>query len=241
MTILNPRTIAAAVVLTAAGLVAAGCGSPAAGQVLKETPGNKVVQEAIGNTLASPQFSFKGELDGEASGQLGVTYSEKDGTCEDRYGVINLAGVLTQGTTTVIVGGQTVWIRFDDSYFRAHYSPSAAAGKIASLKGRWLRYPAASPVLQPDVQLCDLRKQWRHWPDGFAGIKGKVTTYGGQRVYQLVLGSGAETIDVTDSTTPKLVHVEMATSETSRLDYDYDYSPVTLRTPAASQSVPGRT
>lgn len=243
MPIFSRRRLAAlaAALAASACLAAAGCSpSPGSARTLKATPGDKVIQEAVAGTLAAPQFSFTGEMNSTASGQLGITFREKNGVCEDQYSVIDGYGRRTQGTTTVIVRGTTVWLAFDAGYLRAHMSRAEAESRIRSLHGRYLEYSAAaSPEAEPDVQLCNLKQQWHGWPDGFRNAKGTLTTYRGQRVYQLKLGS-EETIDVTDSTAPRLVSVQMATSETSRLDYDYDYGPVTLTVPPPGQSVPAR-
>lgn len=199
-----------------------------------------MIRETVVGTLgAPPQFSFTGEMNSTASGQLGIRAREKNGVCQDQYSVIDDYGRQTQGTTTVIVRGTTVWLAFDAAYLRAHMNQAEAESRIRFLHGRYLKYSAAiSPAVEPDIRLCNLKQQWHGWPDGCKRAKGTITTYRGQRVYQLKRGS-EETIDVTDSTAPRLASVHLATSETNRLDYDFSYGPVTLTVPPASQSLAG--
>lgn len=214
--------------------------SPAVEKQLLSTPSSEVITEAIDDTLSSPQYSYTGFLDDKKAGNLGITHSYKDGICKDTSGTLSSDGQYPDGTSTVIVQGENVWVGLDEQYLVANLGKAQGEAKWKLLNGRYLKYASYDQTAQQEAAVCTgVRQAWLSWTQpkhGFNKAQGQATTRDGQRVIDYAPDPGEE-IDISDSSRPVLLSVRLNASDTEDLGYEYSYGPVNVAAPSQSQSL----
>ena len=221
----------AALALAAASgvcLAAAGCGS--GGDPLATMTANQVVTKAVADLESAPSFGISGTtVDGQGVPES-MRLEYKHGTgCE---GTVSWG---SKGSLYLVVIGGTAWEKPDDAYWKA-YEGKSAAQVIALIGGRYLKGSASDSYFAPLAQVCDT--------DTFASsiklpkdlVKESVTTVDGQRVVPLTAKTKKGTMDVTDTSSPRILRVT-GTNAGSSTGLIFTYSPVSLTAPPARQTI----
>jgi hypothetical protein len=221
----------AALALAAASgvcLAAAGCGS--GGDPLASMTANQVVTKAVADLKSAPSFDISGTtVDGQGVPES-MRLEYKHGTgCE---GTVSWG---SKGSLYLVVIGGSVWEKPDDAYWKA-YEGKSAAQVIALIGGRYVKGSASDSYFAPLAQVCDT--------DTFASsiklpkdlVKESVTTVDGQRVVPLTAKTEKGTMDVTDTSSPRILRVT-GTNAGISTGLVFTYSPVSLAVPPARRTI----
>jgi hypothetical protein len=220
-----------AVVAVVAVVVLAACS--AGRDPLSGTSANQAAQQAITNLKAAPTVT----MDGTVS-QGGTSYTidlqTKTGT-----GCAGTVGEAGKGSLALVVIGKTVWIKPDDTMWKALLGSSQGSAAISLINGRYLKSSGGdASSLASLIALCDPERL-------ISGItssnftKGTVTTVNGERVLPLEASAHGGTMDVTDESVPEITQLSGSSGGAGgKIDFT-EGSTVTVTAPSASQTLNG--
>ncbi len=230
----------AALALTAAAaacLAAAGCGGgggAGGGDPLSGMSAKQVVSKAVTDLKAASSFTMVGNVN--QSGQaVGVNLGYVKGK--------GCAGTVSEGdkgSVTIVVIGNTAWMKPSDKFLQSTGGSQAAAA-IALLNGRYLKGKTSDSAVASLTSVCDVNQMTKSVTDTSTLVKGKVTTLAGQQVLPVTDKTKGGTIDVTDTATPQIVQITNTTGQggsTGQIKFGVGKQ-VTLTPPPASQTVDG--
>jgi hypothetical protein len=225
-------TAGALVVGVLAVMVLAACS--AGRDPLSGTSANQAAQQAVTDLKAAPTVTMDGTV---SQGGTSYTIDLQTKTGTGCSGTVGEAG---KGSLALVVIGKTVWIKPDDTMWKALLGNSQGSAAIALIDGRYLKSSASdASSLAPLISLCD--------PDTLvSGItksadftKGTITTVNGERVLPLEEKAHGGTMDVTDESIPEIAQLSGSSSgDTGKIDFT-EGTAVTVTAPPASQTLNG--
>lgn len=190
--------------------------------------GGQVEARALANLKAEPSLTLAGT--NNESGQ-DVSYHIGLRPGQGCTGEISEG---SKGSFKFILIGTTLYFNADDTFWKAAVKTNAS-GVIALIDGRYIKTSATGSMASVH-SLCNLAQTVGSAPVAETLIKGPRTMLGGALVLPLMSPAGGGTIDVTDTSAPELVAINIPGKLKATFSPD---APVTLAAPPPSEVIDG--
>jgi hypothetical protein len=222
-------------VVGVAGAVAAGLAACGSGRdPLSGTSANQVADQAVADLKAAPTVIMDGSVS-QGGTSYTIDLAAKTGT-----GCTGIVGEAGTGSLALVVIGQTVWIKPDDTMWKSLVGSSHGAAAIALVNGRYLESSAGdASSLASLISLCDPHTLVAGINQSASFTKGTITTVNGERVLPLEDKAHGGTMDVTDDSVPEITQLSgSGNGDSGKIDFT-EGSAVTVTAPPASQTLSG--
>ncbi len=243
------RALGAAVLLSVVTLGAVACSSGTAKPTAAATTATASTAPTAPpspsgplGTLSGSQIAGKATADLLAASSVHVTGLAADSGADNMQMSIDLRVLPGKGCTgtfstlgsnapvQLLVIGSTVWVHPSTAFWQT--MPSS----LKSLEGKYLQSPNPSTGEAAISIACNLRTELNNWQSAGVVTKGAVTTLNGQKVVPLSNTDG--TVDVTDTTAPRIVQVALGAGAGYTTTYSgYNATPAVLTAPPAGETM----
>ncbi|MCW2936934.1 MAG: hypothetical protein JWM19_7896 [Actinomycetia bacterium] len=217
------------------GSPSASGGTSAGGDPLAALSADAIGNKAVADTLAAASVHVTGS--GSESGtplkfSLAMTHS---GNCDGSF------SEGAKGGFQMILIGKTVWMKPNDTFWKANGGSDPAA--LSILSGKWIKDSTSSDGLGSMSTLYSLNGLFGSLKSQTTGlVKGTTGIVDGQQTLQLKdgAGAGAGSLYVSDTATPLMVRISDPGSGGGTFDLtDYGAS-AAITAPPASQTLNGK-
>jgi hypothetical protein len=218
----------------AGGSPAASGGTPAASDPLAALSADSTENKAVADTFAATSVRIAGTTsDSGTPLSFTLTLRGHSTGCE---------GTLSEGAKgsfQIIVIGKTVWIKPDNTFWKAAGSSDPSVFSI--LSGKWLEDSSGSSGLGGMSTMCSLNGLLGAFKTSATGlVKGATSTVDGQRVLQLTQSGQTTSVYVSDTADPVIVRIMQPGANGGSFDLTGYGAPFSVTAPPASETLSGK-